>query len=319
MMRQWEIYRRAAFMKRVCAAGGMRCPDGRRLFHARENPLPRAKGASFVETEKGCALIGAFGEDGFFSALCAADEAAAYSLLALIEDRLRAFGVKRVTGPVAPSLIDLNGGAAILPEGVATNSPFVDYLPAFVGQALKRRGFAVAARWFLYELDPHVVDWPRYERVASYATRRFSLRVVSARDMGDRAACWAIARLSRTDPALKHTDEETAAMLASLGPRWSRRLTQIALAGDEPVGYLLALEDRKTGAIRAATIQARPDYKLRALPAALALPFLRAVGKRSVECGVIGEGNMASQLTVERAGGTRKATLLQFGKELTEI
>ena len=31
----------AAQMKRVCAAGNMRCPEGRRLFHVRFNPLLR--------------------------------------------------------------------------------------------------------------------------------------------------------------------------------------------------------------------------------------------------------------------------------------
>ena len=167
---------------------------------------------------------------------------------------------------MAPSLIDLSGGAAILQEGAAADSPFDEYLPAFAGRALERRGFRGAARSILYELDPRALDWPRYERVAAYAARRFGLRVVSARKMGERAACEAIARLSRTDAAFAHTDEETAAMLAGLGSRWSRSLTQIALLDGEPVGYLLALEDRRMGAIRAATLQARPDFRGRALP-----------------------------------------------------
>lgn len=58
-MNRLENIRRAAHMRRVCAAGGMRCPDGRRLFRLRENPLLRARGADFVETPGGFALIGA--------------------------------------------------------------------------------------------------------------------------------------------------------------------------------------------------------------------------------------------------------------------
>ncbi|MBR3504365.1 MAG: hypothetical protein IKO07_08980 [Clostridia bacterium] len=317
-MNRLENIRRAAHMRRVCAAGGMRCPDGRRLFRLRENPLLRARGADFVETPGGFALIGAFGDDGFFSAFCAADEEAAWTLLSLIEDRLRALGAARAIGPVAPSLIDLSGGAAILQEGAAADSPFDEYLPAFAGRALERRGFRGAARSILYELDPRALDWPRYERVAAYAARRFGLRVVSARKMGERAACEAIARLSRTDAAFAHTDEETAAMLAGLGSRWSRSLTQIALLDGEPVGYLLALEDRRMGAIRAATLQARPDFRGRALPAALALPLLRAAGERRVACGVIAEDNLASRLVVERAGARPKAIFQRYVKKLTE-
>ena len=317
-MNRFERIRFAALMKRVCAAGGTRCPEGRRLFSARENPLLRAEGAAFVSVPGGCALMGAFGEDGFFSALCAADEEAAASLLALVEEKLRGLGAARVIGPVSPSLIDLSGGAAILPDGAAMDSPFADYLPAFVERALRRRGYASCSCSILYELDPSRVDWPRYERAAAYAGRRFGLRAVSAKEMGDRAACQAVAKLSRTDPAFSHTDEETAALLSGLGRRWSRRLTQVALRGDEPVGYLLALEDRPSGAIRAATIQVRPDFQGRAVPAVLALPLLRAAGGRRVECGVIAEDNLASRLVLERAGARAKTVSMRFGKELTK-
>ena len=318
-MNRFEIIRLAARVKRVCAAGGMRCPDGRRLFRVRTNPLLRAEGAAFVEVDGGCALAGAFGREGFFSALCAANEGAAEVLLARIEEHLRGLGAASVTGPVAPSLIDLNGGAAPLAEGGAPASPFGDYLPAFAFRALEKRGYAVSSRSALYELDPRRVDWPRYERAAAFAARRFGLRTASAREMGERAACEAMARVSRTDAALSHTDEETAAMLAGLGRRWSRPLTRIVLAGNEPVGYLLALEDGRTGTIRAATIQVRPDFRNRALPVLLALPLMRAAGERPVECGVIDQENLASRLTVLRAGGSQKAVFCRYRKELTEI
>lgn len=306
-----ERRRYAAHMRRVCAAGHTRCPDGRRLFCERHNPLLRADEASFLRVPGGCALVGAFGREGFFSAFCAADRTAADALLGRAEETLRGWGAARVTGPVSSALIDLNGGAAF-GEG---DSPFGEYLPAFVEAALRARGFAASPRSILYGLDARSFDWPRYERAAAYSMARFGYRVVSARALGERAACRAMARLSRTDPALAHTDEETAAMLESLGRCWSRSLTQLALAGGEPVGYLLALRDGR--ALRAATIQVRGDYRNRAVPAALALPLLRAAGDGRVELGVIAEDNLASRLTVERAGARPLAEFRRYGKELT--
>ena len=309
-----EEIRCAARMKSVCAAVSMRCPAGRRMFRLRDNPLLRADEAAFLSVKGGCVLAGTFGREGFFSGLCAADAGAAEALLAMMEEKLRAWGAARVTGPVSPSLIDLNGGAAALAPGEAGASPFGDYLPAFAERALQERGFVVSARSFLYELDARGFDWPRWERAAAYSTGRFGYRVVSARAVGDRTACRAMARLSRTDPALAHTDEETALMLAGLGRRWSRALTQLALRGDEPVGCLLALEAE--GVLRATTIQVRSDFRNRAVTAALALPLLRGAGNRRVECGVVAEGNLASRLTVERAGARVAAVFQRYSKEL---
>ena len=87
----------------------------------------------------------------------------------------------------------------------------------------------------------------------------------------------------------------------------------------DTLAYLLALEDRKSGAVRAATIQARPEWQNRALPVLLALPLLRAMGERPLECGVIAEDNLASRLTVTRAGAREKAVFCQYHKELTEF
>ena len=94
-------------------------------------------------------------------------------------------------------------------------------------------------------------------------------------------------------------------------------MTQIALCGGEPVGCLLALEDQKTRTARAATIQVRPDFRNRAVTAALALPMLREASGMRVECGVIDESNWASRLSVERAGGRPLAILQQYDVELT--
>ena len=305
----------AARMKRICAAGGMRCPDGRRMFHEADNPLLKADRLALLTVpEGGCALTGAFGAEGFFASPCAASPAGAQALARAIVQRQRAWGVQRVTGPVKPSIVDFDNGAALGGEEV---SPFTERLPEFFDEALRGQGFAVARRSILYRLDPAALDWRTYERAAAYSLRRFGYRVVAARAMGDRAACEAVARLSRTDSALAHTDEETAALLSALGRRWSRRMTQIALCGGETVGCLLALEDRKTRTARAATIQVRPDFRNRAVTAALALPMLREAAGMRVECGVIDESNWASRLSVERAGGRPLAILQQYDVELT--
>ena len=305
----------AAQMKRVCAAGNMRCPEGRRLFHVRFNPLLRADQSEFVSVPGGCALAGTFGRDGFFAAPCAADEAGARALLEAIEARQRAWGAARVTGPMSAAWADLNGGASA--DTAAGASPFAEQLPAFMERALAAQGYRVSARSILYELPLDRFDWPRYERAAAYAMRRFGYRVVSARQLGDRAACLAMARLSRTDPAMAHTDEETASLLAGLGRRWSRRMTQVALRGDEPIGFLLALADCRTHTARAATMLVRGDCRGRAVTAALALPMLRAAASWRVECGVIDEGNLASRLTAERAGAKPLAAFQRYSKELT--
>ena len=141
MKMNWlERSRCAARMRRACAAADLRCPEGRRLFCERDNPLLRADEAAFLSVPGGCALAGVFGREGFFSAFRAADQAAAEALLALMEEKLRLWGASRAIGPVSPSLVDLNGGAAELPADKAARSPFAEYLPGFALAALGRRG-----------------------------------------------------------------------------------------------------------------------------------------------------------------------------------
>lgn len=306
-----------ARMKNLCAAGGMRCPDGRRMFRLPDNPLLKADRLALIDVpEGGCALTGAFGKEGFFAAPCAASAEGAGALMRAVAERQRAWGVDRVTGPVKPSVADPDNGAALAERDV---SPFTERLPMFFCEALRKAGFEENGRSILYELKPEAVDWAAYSRAAAYSQARFGYRVLSARSMGDRAACLAMARVSRTDPAMAHTDEETEALLSALGGRWSRRMTQIALRGEEPLGYLLALADRRAGTARAATIQVRPDFRNRALTAALALPMLREARGLRVECGVIDENNLASRLSVEHAGGKPAALIRRYSLDFIQI
>ena len=303
-----------ARMKAICAAGQMRCPDGRRMFRVADNPLLRADSLAPISVpEGGCALTGVFGGEGFFAAPCASSHEGARALMRAVIERQRAWGAVRVVGPVKPSLFDFDNGAAL---GDSDISPFTERLPAYFGAALREAGFVEAGRSILYALDAETADRAKYERAAAYSAARFGYRVVSARDMGDSAACRAIARVSRTDPAMAHSDGETAAMLASLGGMWSRRMTRVAMRGEEPVGYLLALEDRKSRTARAATIQVMPDLRNRAVTAALMLPLLDEAEGMRVECGVIDEGNMASRLSVERAGAYPLTILRRYAMEL---
>jgi len=304
-----------ARMRRVCAAGGLRCPGGRRMFQLRDNPLLRAGRTEWILQPGGCALTGAFGSEGFFAVPCAASPRDADALVRAIIDRQRAWGSGRVVGPLSPSIADFSCGAAPAGSG-ADASPFSERMPAFLGRTLEENGFSVVSRSILYELDTAGLDLGRYERAAAYAQRRFGVEIVSALAMGDRAACAAIARVSRTDPAMAHTDEETAVLIGALGRYWSRRMTQIALRGGEPVGCLLSLADGRARVARAATIQIVPAWRNRALTAALALPMLRAAAGMRVECGVIDGNNLASRLTVECAGARPAAVFLRYGIEL---
>jgi|GEM_PF-3621259 len=301
-------------MRRVCAAGRMRCPDGRCLFRVQDNPLLRADEGTFVSVpEGGCALTGRFGPEGFFAAPCAASGEAAEALLRAVLERQRAWGAARVTGPVSPSIVDFSVGAALgEPERA---SAFSEWLPSFFGPALARLGFSVCRRSILYEMG-EACDRTRYERVAAYSMARFGYRVASARDLGDRAACEAMAHVSRDDPAMARTDAQMAALLSALGRRWSRPMTQIALHGGEPVGYLLAVRAGQTA--RAATAQVRRGWRNRAVTAALALAMLRAARGLRAEFGVVGEDNAASRFSLERAGARPTAYFQQFSLKLTE-
>ncbi len=315
-----ERRRFIAQARRICAEVGMRRPDGRRLFDPRRNRLLLGpEEAAAVSVPGGCALTGTLGGRGGFSTLYADSPEAAGELADALVARHAAWGSEEIEGPVRPSLADLNGG--LYAGGPETpDAAFWNGEPVFLARALEKRGFEVSRRMLLYRMDFARCDLPCYERVAAYAARRFGLDVVTAKQMGERAACHAMARalcVGGEGRTLSGLEREMAGVLGELGRLWSPSLTQIALCGGGPVGFLLALDSGSS--VRVATAHVVPGWRNRAVTAVMGAPLLRRVWGRRVELGVIDESNLASRLSVERAGARMMAEFHFYHMKIKNI
>ena len=263
----------------------------------------------------GFLFAGHFGEEGFFTLPFAEGRAQADALIDQLLAIQRAFGAKRVSGPVAPSFADLNRGAAVTDDPDSL-SDLCDAMPAAVHEALISRGFRVARRSVLYRLDRGAIDIPFWRGVADRAASRFGVRVVSAGEMGLRAASAAMAALSRDDEAMALSDRRMDETLLALGGRLSPDMTCLAMKGGQAVGYIMALEGRKTA--RLAAIQVRRDFRNRALTAVMGLRALTAARRSDMELGVVDEDNAASHMTVRRFGGRVSAIFNYYDLKLTD-
>ena len=302
----------------IAARSGLRLPTGWRFFE--RSPLMRADRAAFLmregKTGAACAMTGAFGQDGFLSTPFADDEAAADALLGEVIALQRRWGARRIVAPVSPLLFDTDGGLTVQRLDAETSCFSTDALP-FWDELLQRHGFIVMGTASLYAMDEARFPAERYAWAARESMRRFDYRVVSARSMGLGAACSAMARLAQREPLFGMDGRAFYESLRALGSAWSPETTAIALHGDEAVGYLLTLCDRKRRILRAATAQVAAAWRRKGVTAALADLTMRAAGGFRIEAGVIDDENFASRWCVENAGGRRIMWMRRYKLEIT--
>ena len=302
----------------IAARSGLRLPLGWRFFE--RSPLMRADHAAFLIWEgragAACAMTGAFGPDGFIATPFADDEAAADALLAELIALQRRWGARRIVAPVSPRLFDTDGGLAVGGLDAEASRFSTDALP-FWDALLQGHGFVVTGASSLYALDEARFPAERYARAARESIRRFGYRVVSARSMGLGAACSAMARLARREPILGMDGRAFYESLRALGSAWSPETTAIALRGDEAIGYLLTLCDRKERILRAATVQVAAAWRRRGVTAALAELTMREGRGFRIEAGVIDDENFASRWCVENAGGRRIRWMKRYELKIT--
>lgn len=304
----------------IAARSGLRLPSGWRFFE--RSPLMKADHATFLMREgkagAACVMTGAFGRDGFLSTPFADDQAAAGTLLDELIELQRQWGARRIAAPVSPRLFDTDGGLTVggLDEDVSCFS--TDAAP-FWNELLRGRGFAVVGAASLYTLDEARFPAERYARAARESMRRFNYRVVSARSMGLGAACSAMARLAQREPLSGMDGRAFYESLRALGSAWSPETTAIALHGNEAIGYLLTLCDRRRHILRAATAQVAARWQRRGVTAALAGLTMREGRGFRIEAGVIDDENFASRWCVENAGGRRIRCMKRYELKLTDV
>lgn len=303
-------------MREICACGGMRPPSGWRFFSV--CPLMNVGETAFLMNEGACVMTGCRGAEGFFSGLCAGDGQSAARLLEEMLAWQKQRGARSVVGPVSPALFDTECG---LPLGHGSTSCFSSDAAPFLDVVLREKGFFVTGSTSLYALDFARFNRARYERAAQESMRRFGYGVVSVRQMGTGTACRAMAALLDKEPLLGMTGRSLMPALGALGRAWSQEMSFLAL--DEAgrlVGYILALYDRKSRIVRAASVQVASLWQRRGVTAALGMALFEAAACcKGIECGVIEDGNDASKWGVLNAGCRKISEFRRYGIEITHI
>ena len=294
------------YLCRLCGSGyGWRC------LSPRHDPLLTAERHMWVRVQGGGTLMALRGREAFFAMPFAGGAGSADALVRAMCRTAAWWGAARLSGPASPRLFDLNGGLRL--DGGA-RGPFDDPPCPQLAAALLRAGFMRGTVSDLYEVRPGERVLRDYSRAARYVSARYGLSVKSARHLGDRAACEAVARVSLTDERMAMAERGAAEMLIDLGSGWDRNLTQIAFSADSrPIGYLLAL--RRGTRVRVASAQVDPAWRGRAVTALMGDRVLRALDGAPFELGVIARDNAPSCRCALALGGSVAASYAPFALE----
>lgn len=182
---------------------------------------------------------------GFFESVN--DQTVADQLFAQTAEWARSKGMKRLLGPMNPTTNDECG---LLVDGFDCPPVFMmTYNPRYYVDLLESAGFAKAKDLLAYDFDLGNTPMSRFERIwAKFQKREPDLRIEPVRKRTLEAQLTQIQHVY--NKAWQHnwgfvpmTDAEIQFMAVRLKPLLVEGLTQIALNGHEPVGFLLASSD----------------------------------------------------------------------------
>ena len=182
---------------------------------------------------------------GFFE--CVDDPAVSRELFATVLEWARQKGARRVQGPMNPTTNDECG---LLVDGFGSPPVFMmTYNPPYYSKLIEAEGFAKAKDLLAFRIDLATLPMERLTRLAAKVRQRnagLSFRPVRRKTLEqDLAKVNEVYNAAWQDNwgFVAMTDAELDFMAARLKPLFTEGLVWLVEAGDEPVGFLLALPD----------------------------------------------------------------------------
>ena len=187
--------------------------------------------------------------EGFISLFeCINDKVAAFMLFDTAVDYLKKEGVDKVKGPVSPTNGDDDRGVLI--EGFEYPPVIMNvYNPAYYVEFFNEYGFDKDMDLYAFHLTTDNLDINRFERVVTFAMKKFNYRV----DMFDKKYIQREIKdiheiLVKSMPSswvhLAVPDErEIYSEIKNLMPFVDESLVYIARSGDRPIGFVAAIPD----------------------------------------------------------------------------
>lgn len=269
-------------------------------------------------------------------------------LLNTAESWLKERGINRIVGPVSPTNGDDNRG--LLVKGfdgppVLMNS----YNPSYYPEFFEGYGFTKEMDLYAYYFEPTSIPIERFKKVVNYAMKKFNFRIdkIDLKNLDSETKdIKKILDLSMPDswehltpPSL----EELRAEINNLKSLADEDLIYIARSGNEPIGFVVALPDynqvlkkingrlwpfgilkflwykRKIDGLRAFIQFVVPEFRNKAVNGAIFYRLMIEAKKKNYTYGegsTIGEMNIESRKSVEKAGGTLYRIYRIYSKEI---
>lgn len=278
------------------------------------------------------------------------DAAVSRQLFGKVLDWARGKGMKRVLGPMNPTTNDECG---LLVEGF-DSSPvlMMTYNPRYYVTRVEAEGFRKAKDLLAFNMDLAKIPMDRLGRIATKIKERnpeLAFRPVRRKTLTqdlDKVKEIYNAAWEDNWGFVPMTDAEVDFMAARLKPLLMEGLVWLAEAGDEPVGFLLALPDynvalkplrgrlltpKVLGFIpyllgwkcpprtRVITLGMKEKYRNKGLESAMLIEGLRvgiAAGVRESEASWILEDNVSMCRVLEAIGGVRYKTYRVYEREV---
>ncbi len=262
---------------------------------------------------------------------------------------LRVRGAVRVKGPISPTNGDDYRGLLVM--GFDGRPVLMDsYNPPYYQEFFERYGFSKDIDLFAYRYREESMS-DRYEKVASYAMRRYGFRVDSLdlkqldRDIRDIKSVLDRAMPGEWEDMTPPTLRDLQAMARRLKPLADPDLCPIArvAATNEPIGFVVSLPDynqvlaglngrlsplgllrffryrRRIDGVRLFVLFVVPEWRKKGVTGAIFLHALREARRKGYKWGegsTIGETNLPMRRDAERAGGEHYRTYRIYRKDL---
>lgn len=188
-------------------------------------------------------------EEGYLSLFESIDDQkVAFALFDAASRWLRARGINSIVGPVSPTNGDDNRG--ILIKGfdgppVLMNS----YNPSYYESFFEAYGFGKDMDLFAFYLDVASLDTERFDRVVSYAMRKYRFRIERfdrkqvEREIRDIKKILDLAMPATWEHLTPPSLEEIRSEFETLVQFMDADLVYIARSGTEPIGFVVGLPD----------------------------------------------------------------------------